>query len=117
VKLLIDHCVSKRTSDFLVSIGHEVTLLKELGLETLDDPEILELAATRDEVLITEDRGFGNVVKYPPSSHQGAIVLIIRTRNRKGLHEALRQFLQNNDRERLRQKLVVINEQLARVRK
>ena len=117
MKLLIDHCVSKRTSDFLISLGHEATLLKELELEALDDPEVLALATARDEVLVTEDRGFGNITKYPPSIHQGVILLLIRTRNRRGLHEVLRQFLAGVAREQLRQKLVVINEQIARVRK
>lgn len=117
MRLLIDHCVSKRTSDFIKELGHEVTLLKELGLEALDDPKVLERAITRDEVLVTEDRGFGNVIKYPPSSHQGVILLLIRTRARKGLHEVLQQFPANTARDQLRQRLVVINEQIVRVRK
>lgn len=117
MKLLIDHCVSKRTSDFLISLGHEVTSLKELGHEALDDPEVLELAIARDEILVTEDRGFGNVIKYPPSFHQGVILLLIRMRNRKGLHEVMRQFLANIARDQLRLRLILINEQIVRVRK
>ncbi|MDZ7291944.1 MAG: DUF5615 family PIN-like protein [candidate division KSB1 bacterium] len=117
MKLLADHCVSKRTIEFLVGIGHEVTTLKELGLATLEDPEVLQLAITRDEVLLSEDKGFANIVDYPPQSHQGVIVLNIRTRNRKGLHGVLQQFLAGVNRDQLRQKLVIVDEIMARIRR
>jgi predicted nuclease of predicted toxin-antitoxin system len=83
----------------------------------LEDPEVLQLAIKRDEVLLSEDKGFGNIIDYPPQSHQGVIILNIRTRNRKGLHRVLQQFLSSVNRDRLRQTLVVIDEMIARIRR
>jgi predicted nuclease of predicted toxin-antitoxin system len=91
--------------------------LKDLGLITLEDPEVLQLAIQRDEVLISEDKGFGNIIDYPPRSHQGVIVLNIRTRNRKGLHNVLQQFLSSVNRDQLRQTLAIIDEMMARIRR
>jgi len=117
MKFLADHCVSKRTTDFLRGEGHELTTLKDLGLQELEDFQVLELAIQRDEILITEDKGFGNILDYPPSSHQGVIVLNIRTRSRKGLHSVLSQFLSSMNRDQLRQKLIAVDERIARVRR
>jgi len=83
----------------------------------LPDYDVLQLAITRDEILLTEDRGFENILDYPPHSHQGIIVLRIRARNRKGLHHVLNQFLPTMNRDRLRQSLVVLDEQIARIKR
>jgi len=117
MKFLADHCVSKKTTDFLKSLGHDITTLKELGLEELEDADVLQLAIKRDELLLTEDRGFENILEYPPHSHQGVIVLNVRTRSRKGLHHVLSQFLSTMNRDQLRQSLVVLDEKIARVRR
>jgi predicted nuclease of predicted toxin-antitoxin system len=117
MKFLADHCVSKRTTDFLIGEHYDVATLKELGLQDLKDAEIIKLAIARDDVLITEDKGFGNILDYPPHTHQGVIVLNVRTRSRKGLHGVLAQFLSSVNRDQLRQALIQVDERLARVRR
>ncbi len=116
MRFLVDHCVSQRTTDFLRGLGHEPTTLKSLGLAELEDSSVLQLSIQRDEVLLAEDKGFGNILDYPPRLHQGIILLSIRTRNRKGLHALLRQFLFTANRDDLRQKLIVIDDRMIRIR-
>lgn len=116
MRFLVDHCVSQRTTDFLRGLGHEPTTLKSLGLAELEDSSVLQLSIQRDEVLLTEDKGFGNILDYPPRLHQGILLLSIRTRNRKGLHDLLKQFLSGANRDGLRQKLIVIDDRMIRIR-
>jgi len=55
MKFLADHCVSMRTVTVLRSNGFSITTLKELGKEKIPDPQMVKLAKSRKEVLITED--------------------------------------------------------------
>jgi predicted nuclease of predicted toxin-antitoxin system len=66
MKLFLDHCVSRRTVEHLRQLGHDILTSKELGQERAFDPDVLELATKTDRVMVTEDRGFGDVRRYPP---------------------------------------------------
>ena len=117
MKFLADQCTSKRTVKFLHSEGYTITTLEDLNQTTISDPDLLKLAMSRDEVLITEDKGFGNIMNYPPRSHQGIILLRVRLRNRDALHKTLSHFLLNTDRETLRHTLVTVTESTIRIRR
>ena len=62
MKIVADHCVYGKTVKILRAQGHEVLTLKELGRADADDPEVLALAQSLDAVLVTNDKGFGNIL-------------------------------------------------------
>jgi len=82
-----------RTVDFLRNEGFLVITLKDLKKQHLPDPEVLSLSIKRDEILITEDHGFGNIHDYPPYLTNGIILIITKTRKRITLHATLKIFL------------------------
>jgi predicted nuclease of predicted toxin-antitoxin system len=69
MKLCLDHCVSKRTVDYLRQSGHDTLTAKELGKERAIDPDILALAGSTDRVMVTEDRGPSGTAS--PSGYAG----------------------------------------------
>lgn len=118
MRLFLDHCVSRRTVDYLRQIGHEVLTSKELEKESAFDRDILAAAASTDRVLVTEDRGFGDIRKYPPRDHSGVILLRPRKpASRLELHRTLGAFFQSTDRETLRACLVLVDETRIRLRR
>ncbi len=118
MKLFLDHCVSKRTVDHLRKLGHDILTSKDLGKEKAFDPDVLELATNTDRVMITEDRGFGDVRKYPPGQYQGVLVLRVRNpASRTALHRNLEAFLRSTDRDVIRGCLVLLDEARVRVRR
>jgi predicted nuclease of predicted toxin-antitoxin system len=118
MKLFVDHCVSKRTVDHLRQMGHDVITAKDLGSEGALDPDILEVATRIDRVMVTEDRGFGDVRKYPPSRYQGLLVLKLRNpASRIHLHRNLGAFLAATERDAIRGCLVLVDETRVRVRR
>ena len=117
MKFLADHCLSMRTIKFLKQQGFSITTLKELYKHKLTDPQVLSLAVDRGEILITEDRGFGNILEYPLYSHNGIIFVASKTRERKMLHSALRNFLDNTCFEKIKGKLIVFEDNVVRIRK
>jgi predicted nuclease of predicted toxin-antitoxin system len=85
VKLLIDNCLSSRLAAALMTDGHDVASVAEWPADP-GDREVLAFAAREARVLITADRGFGELVvtarlptaglivlkKMPPSEHYDA---------------------------------------------
>lgn len=97
--------------------GHEVTTLRELGKADAEDEEVLGIATSLNALLITNDKDFGNVLKYPPEQYGGVIVLRITFENQKRVHEILLNMLKKYGREKLRKTLVVIDTKTYRMKK
>jgi predicted nuclease of predicted toxin-antitoxin system len=55
--------------------GCDVTRIQDLGLSGASDAKVLQKAKALGAVLVTTDRGFGDIRTYPPSSHHGIILL------------------------------------------
>jgi predicted nuclease of predicted toxin-antitoxin system len=59
----------------LRSRGHDVDTVLEESLGGQDHPTVLHAATDDGRLLLTLDRGFGDVRAYPPGTHPGIIVL------------------------------------------
>ncbi len=95
VTYLADECVSMQTVDLVRASGMSVLTIKELGLRATVDEDIFRIAQEKHWVLITTDKGFGNIRTYPSSSHAG--IIVIRAHDLKSLqdcHTVLKELLQ-----------------------
>jgi predicted nuclease of predicted toxin-antitoxin system len=117
MKILADHCVYGKTVKILRDQGYQVLTLKELNKADANDPDVLALAQSLDAVLVTNDKGFGNILFYPPQHYGGIIVLRVTGANQERVHQLLVDALKTFDREGLRKALVVINASAYRVRR
>jgi len=72
---LADECVFVSTVRLMRNLGLTVQRVQELSLIGSEDQEIFQEAQRMKAVLVTNDKGFGDVRVYPPSSHRGIIVL------------------------------------------
>ncbi len=114
--ILADHCVFATTIRVLQEQSYTTTMLKEITRPNVPDAEVLRLALERDLVLLTNDKGFGDIRAYPPSRHEGIIVLRIEAETETQVHEVLLRLLTERSREELRHKLVVVDHAKYRVR-
>lgn len=55
--------------------GHDVATVKEQGLTSTPDEELIDICHTEARCLVTIDRGFGNRLKYKPSNYTGIVVM------------------------------------------
>lgn len=62
MKFLADMGISPRSVEYLRSEGHDAIHLHELGLDSLSDPRILEMARDQERVVLTHDLDFGELV-------------------------------------------------------
>lgn len=75
MRLKLDENLPLDLAGILSNRGHEVDTVADEGLAGADD-QAIHAAATHDQrVIMTLDRGFGDVRRYPPGSHAGVIVL------------------------------------------
>lgn len=59
MKLLVDANLSSRVATRLRDAGHDAVHVRDLGLATADDEEILNAAAADHRVVVSEDTDFG----------------------------------------------------------
>jgi predicted nuclease of predicted toxin-antitoxin system len=96
--------------------GCSLTRVQDLGLSGAPDAVVFEKAQDLGAVLVTTDRGFGDVRTYPPSSHQGIIVLKVTPSPEEiqHVHRTLQHLLNTEDR--FRKTLFIVDAQKYRKR-
>lgn len=75
MKLKLDENLDVRLAEELSAAGVEVRNVLEENLGGAKDPMLWERCQAEGRGLITLDKGFANVLAYPPSGTQGLIVL------------------------------------------
>ena len=63
---LIDECVSLQTVNMVRSLGFAVERIQNVAQPSLEDEKVFKIAQDKKAVLITYDRGFANIRRYPP---------------------------------------------------
>jgi Domain of unknown function (DUF5615) len=66
---------SLRVATLLRLAGHDVATVREQGLISTPDEELIDICRSEGRCLVTTDRGFGNRLKYKPSNYTGIIVI------------------------------------------
>jgi predicted nuclease of predicted toxin-antitoxin system len=76
VKIKLDeHLGSLRVVTWLRFAGHDVATVREQGLTSTPDEEVIEVCRSEERCLVSCDRGFGNRLKYNPANYAGIIVI------------------------------------------
>ncbi|MDD1426984.1 DUF5615 family PIN-like protein [Dolichospermum sp. ST_sed9] len=66
---------SLRIVTLLRLAGHDVATVREQGLMSAPDEELIDICHSEARCLVTIDRGLGNRLKYKPSHYTGIIVI------------------------------------------
>jgi predicted nuclease of predicted toxin-antitoxin system len=74
MQLVADESVDGQLVAALRKTGHSVIYIAE-SLPSIKDPDVLQFAASRQEILLTEDKDFGELVHLKRMAHAGVILL------------------------------------------
>ena len=74
MKFILDENLSKKLALFLLQLGHSVLRIKKIN-PGINDSRVLELALSKDLILITADKDFGELVFKEKLAHCGVILL------------------------------------------
>lgn len=77
IRFLIGEDMPRSTVGALRSIGFECYDVRDIGLRGVNDQVIFELAYRENCVILSEDLGFSNTLRFPLGSHKGIVIVRI----------------------------------------
>jgi predicted nuclease of predicted toxin-antitoxin system len=75
VRIKVDENVGKSGVDLLRQAGHDVMTVREQGLAGRIDEVVFQACSSESRTLITLDRDFGQVPRFPPGLTAGIVIL------------------------------------------
>jgi predicted nuclease of predicted toxin-antitoxin system len=94
VKFKVDENLGRREPRILQTAGHDAIGIRDQGLGGVADVRVLEACAAEERSLITLDRDFGNVLRFPPRNDHGIVILAMPDRARSEiLATRIREFM------------------------
>ena len=74
VKFVIDEDMPRSTATMLRAKGYEVLDVRDCGLKGKSDEEVFNFVQQKGAVILTDDMGFGNLLRFPIGSHLGIVI-------------------------------------------
>jgi predicted nuclease of predicted toxin-antitoxin system len=112
---LIDEDMPRSTAGELRQAGYEVADVRDVGLRGHSDEDIFAYAQAQESVLITADKDYSDIRRFPPGTHQG--IMVVRVPDvlpTKTINHELLQALANLSSEDVNGNIVIV--ELGRVR-
>ncbi len=75
MRIKLDENIAKRAVDLLRANGHEVTTVRGESLSGAPDEVIFRVCVDEGRTLVTLDRDFGHVTRFPPRGSAGIVIL------------------------------------------
>lgn len=75
MKLKLDENIGRTGIEFLRQRSHDVATVREQGLAGAADSAVFDVCIAEARTLITLDRDFGEVLRFPPSRTAGVVIL------------------------------------------
>ena len=72
---VVDEDLPRSIGRAVSTLGHKALDVRDCGLRGASDAEVLRFAVSNSAVVLTGDRGFGNLLRYPLGTHCGIVVL------------------------------------------
>ena len=117
MRILADETLAKSTLAVLRDLGHDVVDVREVGLGGTPDEGVAAFAKAQSRVVITHDKDFGDLLRFQPGSHCGAIILRLRPPTPSSSNAVLSTFLDAVSDEYPLGKLIILTARGFRSRK
>ena len=75
MRIKLDENLPVEAAAVLRPLGHEVDTVADEALAGAPDEDVLAASTADGRLLITLDRGFGDIRRHPPGTHGGVVVL------------------------------------------
>jgi len=116
VRFKIDENLPAEVADLLRTAGHDAETVADEGLSGTQDPALFGIIQIEKRGIITLDRGFANILRYPPADFFGIIILRAKRQDKVSLISLAGSFIPMLKLEPLEGKLWVVEEDRIRIR-
>ena len=116
MKFLVDVNIPPKVTAYIESLGHDVKSLVQEQLSNIPDERVMELALNEERTIITFDKHFGNILRYPPQNTAGIILLRIHPPLIEKIISAFDRFFKRYGETSLKGRLIVLSDKEYRMR-
>ena len=74
MKFLIDNAISPEVSALLRAAGHDAVHVRDRGLASATDAEVIDLAVAEDRIIVSADTDFGSLLVLQKAARPSVIV-------------------------------------------
>lgn len=117
MKIKLDENITVAAKEVFLSCGHETRSIHDEAMAGALDRALWRVCQHEERMLVTFDRGFGDVRFYPPGTHFGVVLLRLIDQQPDIVLGVLARFLAVYDLDRLAGCLVVVDDQRVRIRR
>jgi predicted nuclease of predicted toxin-antitoxin system len=118
LKFLIDENMPRSTAEVFKEIGYNSMDVRDYKLSGASDEKIFKFAQNEKAFILTADRGFGNILRFPLGKHYGIIIANFPNEmSTTEMNSHLIRQIQNLSEEQISGSLVVIDSKKVRTRK
>jgi len=93
VRFKTDENLPIEVVQLFVGHGHDAVSVVDQELSGCPDPEVAEVCAAENRVLVTLDTDFADIREYPPGSHPGIIVFRVPRQDKQSILGVTRRLL------------------------
>ncbi len=117
MKMLADENLFEPIIDYLESIGHDVASIRDSGLSGISDDEVYKRACKDKQVIITMDKDFSKIFRFPPENCGGIVVLKIYKRTVDDTLLLFKKFYEAMQEKDILGNLVIVTAEGVRIRR
>jgi predicted nuclease of predicted toxin-antitoxin system len=117
VKLKLDENLPHDLAGELARRGHDVDTVLDEQLGGHKDPVVVQAATEDDRMVITLDRGVGDIRNFPPGTHAGVVVLRPASQDPASILTLIERLLGIHELEEFSRCVVIVEPQRVRVRR
>ena len=117
MKLFANENLFEPIIDYLRSLGHDVLSIRDSGLSGISDDEVYQRACKEKLVIITMDKDFTRMFRFPPAKCGGIIVVKIYKRTVDETLSIFRNFFDHIQEKDIHRNLIIITPEGVRIRR
>jgi predicted nuclease of predicted toxin-antitoxin system len=114
VKFLVDESAGRSIASYLSTLGHDVASVQEKN-PGMEDAEVCEWANREERIIVTNDKGFGELIFRERNPNRGVILLRLQDERAVNRIRVISKLLAGYE-ERIRDQFVVASETSVRIR-
>lgn len=116
MKIKLDENLPVSAAAILQAAGHDVDTVTAEGLTGAPDLDVVAAATAADRILVSLDRGLGDIRSYPPGSPAGIVVLRLTDQSPATVSKAITDLASLTDAANLAGAVAVLQRGLLRIR-
>ncbi len=117
MKMLADENLFEPIIDYLESMGHDVASIRDSGLSGISDDEVYKRACKDKQVIITMDKDFAKIFRFPPENCGGIVVVKIYKRTVDNTLSIFKKFYEPMQEKDILRNLVIVTAEGLRIRR